>query len=76
MLAPRALAVSVVCALCLQHVLPKSRLSLEVKPSATGANSHHPGECTPTASRMMAENEAGNDSVGSDREISRCGMPN
>jgi len=46
MLAPRALPVPVVCALCLQHALPKSRLSLEVKPSVSGANSHHPGECT------------------------------
>ena len=44
MLAPRALAVSVVCALCLQRDIPNSRLSLKAKPSATGANSHHPGE--------------------------------
>ena len=77
MLALRALLVPVVCALCLQRVLPNIRLSLEVKPSATGANSHHPVSvpALPTASRMMAENRAGNDSAGSDRKISRCGMP-
>ena len=31
MIAPRALTVSVVCALCLQRALPKIRLSFEVK---------------------------------------------
>ena len=46
MLALRALPVPVVCALCLQHALPKSCLSLEVKLYAIPADSYHRGVCT------------------------------
>ena len=45
MLAPRALPVPVVCARRLQLVLPKGNLSLGVKPSAPGADSHLPDLC-------------------------------
>ena len=45
MLAPRALPVPVVCARRLQRALPKDNLPLGVKPSAPGADSHHPGLC-------------------------------
>ena len=78
MLAPRALSVPVVCARRLQRALPKdnlSRLGSSHLLQAPILTTQTFVPTLPTASRMMTENAACSESMGTDKEISRRGRP-